>query len=327
MRRRDFIGAIYSAALSLPFAAAGQRPGKVWRIGDVLPFTPERGGHFALTLEQRLADLGYVEGRNIALFHRLAGPQPDKLQEAIVSLVQQADLLVVWGPIAGIAAKKLAGDVPTVFISISFPVEIGLVQSLAHPGGNMTGTAAEAASETYGKRLQILKEIVPDLKRVAVLSPVGDPNVGFDIKSLGLAAHELGVTLLPVDITSADELATAFASFKHSGAEALIVIRSALASAVAKQIADLALAAHLPSCYAQRDLVTAGGLVSLDSSLPDMIRPAAVQIDKIIKGMSPADIPIEQPTRLELSINLNTARLLNLTIPPSLLARADELIE
>ena len=169
---------------------------------NVLPFTPERGGHFALTLEQRLADLGYVEGRNIALIHRLAGPQPDKLQEAIVSLVQQADLLVVWGPIAGIAAKKLAGDVPTVCISISFPVEIGLVQSLAHPGGNMTGIAAEAASETYGKRLQILKEIVPDLKRVAVLSPIGDPNVGFDIKSLGLAAHELGVTLLPVDITS-----------------------------------------------------------------------------------------------------------------------------
>jgi putative tryptophan/tyrosine transport system substrate-binding protein len=132
---------------------------------------------------------------------------------------------------------------------------------------------------------------------------------------------------LPVDIKSADDLGTAFASFKNNDAEALIVIRSALASAAAKQIADLALAAHLPSCYAQRDLVTAGGLVSLDSSLPDMIRPAAVQIDKIIKGMSPADIPVEQPTRVELSINLNTARLLKLTIPPSLLARADEVIE
>jgi putative tryptophan/tyrosine transport system substrate-binding protein len=327
MRRRYFIGAIYGAALALPFAAAGQQPGKVWRIGDVLPFTPERGRQLALTLEQRLADLGYVEGRNIALFHRFAGPQPDNLQEAVVSVAPQADLLVVWGPIAALAAKNLAGDAPTVFISVSFPVEIGFVQSLAHPGGNMTGIAAEAAAETYGKRLQILKEIVPDVRRVAVLSPVGDPNIGFDFKSLSLAARELGVALLPVDIKSADDLGTAFASFKNNDAEALIVIRSAVASAVAKQIADLALAAHLPSCYAQHDLVTAGGLVSLDSSLPDMIRPAAVQIDKIIKGMSPADIPVEQPTRLELSINLNTARLLNLTIPPSLLARADEVIE
>ncbi len=327
MRRRDFIGAIYGAAVALAYSAAAQQPGKVWRIGDVFPFTPDRGGQFALTLEQRLADLGYVEGRNIAFFHRFAGPQPDKLQEAIVSLVQQVDLMVVWGPIGGMAAKKLAGDVPTVFISISFPVEIGLVQSLAHPGGNMTGIAAEAAAETYGKRLQILKEIVPDLRRVAVLSPIGDPNIGFDIKSLGLAARELGVTLFPVDIKSADDLGTAFASFKNNDAEALIVIRSALASAVAKEIADLTLAAHLPSCYAQNDAVMAGGLVSLGASLPAMVRPAAAQIDKILKGTSPADIPVEQPTRYELYINLNTARLLNLTIPPSLLALADEVIE
>jgi putative ABC transport system substrate-binding protein len=329
MNRREFIGVICGAAVALPVCAAAEPPGKVWRIGDVLPFTPERDGtHFAQLLEQRLADLGYADGRNIVLLTRFTGPQPDRIQEAIVSVAPRADLLVVWGPIAALAAKNLPGDIPTVFISVSYPVEIGLVQSLAHPGGKLTGIAAEADVETYGKRLQILKEIVPNLKRVAVLRPLGDPNIEFDVKSLDLAARKLAVAILPVDIRSADDLESAFARMKESEAEALIVIRSALASAVAERIADRALAARLPSCHAISSGVTAGGLlVGLAPVLPDMVRPAAAQIDKIIKGMSPADIPVEQPTRLELSINLKTARLLNLTIPPSLLARADEVIE
>ena len=243
-------------------------------------------------------------------------------------MAPQADLLVVWGPIAALAAKNLPGNVPTVFISVSFPVEIGFVQSLAHPGGKMTGIAAEADAETYAKRVQILKEIVPNLNRVAVVRPVGDPNIEFDMKSLDLAARKLGVTILPVDLRSADAVEAAFASIKESGAEALIVIRSALASAVAERIAELALAARLPSCHAISSMVTAGGLlVGLAPVLGDMVRPAAAQIDKIVKGASPADIPVEQPTRLELSINLRTARLLNLTIPPALLAQADEVIE
>ena len=139
MRRRDFSAAICASALALPSGATAQQPGKVWRIGHVLTLTPEIGGILAQTLEQRLADLGYVQGRNIVLLHRFAGPQPDKIEEAIRSLVPQVDLLVVWGE-GAIAAKKLAVGVPTMFISIGFPVELGLVQSLAHPGGNMTGT-------------------------------------------------------------------------------------------------------------------------------------------------------------------------------------------
>ena len=238
----------------------------------------------------------------------------------------QIDLLVVWGN-AAITAKKLAGDVPTVFISIGFPVELGLVASLAHPGGNMTGIAAEAALETNGKRLQILKEIVPDLKRVAVLRDVATRSWGFEWAALDQAARELGLTLVPVDIRSADELETAFAGMKKSGAEALFVTRTALLANAGKQIADLALAAHLPSCDPFRRTVIAGGLVSLDADRLAMTRPAAAQIDKIIKGTSPADIPVEQPTRYELYINLKTARLLNLTIPPTLLALADEVIE
>jgi putative ABC transport system substrate-binding protein len=289
--------------------------------------TPERGAYLANALEQGLTDLGYVQGRNIVLSRRFAAPQPDKVQEVIVSLLPQIDSLVAWGTIGGVAAKKLAGGVPTVFVGVGAPVEIGLVQSLAHPGGNMTGTTFEAATETYGKRLQILKEIVPDLKRAAVLRAVGDPNVGFAMTSLDRAAPELGVTLVPVDIKSANDLEPAFATIKKSEVGALLPIAGALTFTLDTEIADRGLAAHLPLCSPFRDTAIAGGLVSLGPDLVTMNRQAAAQIDKIIKGTSPADIPVEQPTRYELYINLKTARLLNLTIPPTLLARADEVIE
>ncbi len=331
MRRRDFIGVIYGAALALPCGAAAQQTGKVWRIGHVGTVPPEQGEPFARALEQSLADLGYVQGRNIVLLHRFAGAQADKIEEAIISLVPQVDLLVVWGN-AGMPAKKLAGGLPTVFISIGFPVELGLVESLAHPGGNMTGIAAEAALEINGKRLQILKEIVPDLNRVAVLRDFAERSFsfygsGFEWAALDQAARDLGLTLVPIDIKSADELETAFAGIKNGGAEALFVTRTALLSNAGEQIADLAIAAHLPSCDPFRRMVIAGGLVSLDADRFAMTRRAAAQIDKIIKGTSPADIPVEQPTRYELYINLKTARLLNLTIPPRLLALADQVIE
>ena len=331
MRRRDFIGVICGAALALPCSMAAQQPGKVWRIGHVLTVSPEQGAPYAQALEQSLADLGYVQGRNIVLLHRFAGAQVDQIEEAIISLLPQIDLLVVWGN-AGMPAKKLAGGVPTVFISIGFPVELGLVQSLAHPGGNMTGIAAEAALEINGKRLQILKEIVPGLNRVAVLRDFADRSnsfygAGFEWTALNQAARELGLTLAPADIKSADELETAFADMKKSGAEALFLTRTALLANAGKQIADLAIWTHLPSSCPFRRQVIVGGLVSLDADRLAMTRPAAAQIDKIIKGTSPADIPVEQPTRFELYINLKTARLLNLTIPPALLALADEVIE
>jgi putative ABC transport system substrate-binding protein len=327
MRRRDFIGVIYGAALALPWDAAAQQPGKVWRIAYVSAVTPELGFRGAQALEQRLADLGYVEGRNITLLKRFAGPQMDKIEEAVISLVPQIDLLVVTGNAAS-AAKKLAGGVPTVFISIGYPVELGYVQSLAHPGGNMTGITAEAALETNGKRLQILKEIVPDLHRVAVLRDFDNrSNSGFEWAALDQAARELGLTLVFIDVKSAGELETAFANMTKSKVEALFVYRTALTFVAGKQIADLAIAAHLASCHAFKEAVVAGGLVSLGPDRLAMTGPATAQIDKIIKGTSPADIPVEQPTRYELCISLKTARLLNLTIPPTLLARADELIE
>jgi putative ABC transport system substrate-binding protein len=326
VRRRDFIAAFYCSALGLPCSAAAQQAGKVWRIGHVLTAPPERGEPFAQALERSLADLGYVQGRNIVLLHRFAGAQMDKIEEAVVTLLPQIDLLVVWGN-AGFAAQKLAGAVPTVFISIGFPVELGLVQSLSHPGGNMTGIAAEAALEINGKRLQILKEILPGLDRVGVLRDFDTRTWEFEWTALGQAARELGLTLVPADIKSADELETALADMKKSGAEALFVTRTALLANAGKQIADRAISTHLPSSCSFRSQVIAGGLVSLDADRLAMTRPAAAQIDKIIRGTSPGDIPVEEPARFELYINLNTARLLNLTIPPPLLALADQVIE
>jgi putative tryptophan/tyrosine transport system substrate-binding protein len=267
-----------------------------------------------------------VRGRNIELLIRYTGSQREEMQEAIVSLLPQVDLLLVGGN-AAIEARKLTSAVPTVFISIGYPVELGLVQSLPHPGGNMTGITAEAALETNGKRLQILKDIVPGLKRVAVLRDIDTRQWEFEWTALDQAAHELGLSLVLFDIKSANDLEGAFANMKTSGAEALFVTRTNVTFTAGKQIADLALAARLPSCYAFREPVMAGGLVSYGPDRGAMARPAAAQIDKIIKGTSPADIPVEQPTVYELYINLKTAAALGLTIPPSILARADELIE
>ncbi|MBV9376532.1 MAG: ABC transporter substrate-binding protein [Alphaproteobacteria bacterium] len=274
-----------------------------------------------------MADRGDVQGRNIVLTHQFAGPRPAKVREVIASLLPEIDLLVAWGTIGGVAAKELAVGVPTVFVSVGAPVEIGLVRSLAHPGGNMTGISFEAATETYGKRLQLLKEIVPALQRVAVLRAVSDPNVGFAMTSLEAALPELGVTLVSVDIKSADDLDPAFAKIKSSEVGAVLAIAGALTFTVGAEIAARALAAHLPFCSAFKETVVAGGLISLGPDYPAITRQAAAQIDKIIKGASPADIPVEQPARYDLYINMKTARLLDLTLPPSLLARADEMIE
>jgi putative ABC transport system substrate-binding protein len=321
------MGVICGAALASPGNVEAQQSGKVWRIGEVAAYTPERGAALAQGIEQGLADLGDVHGRNIVLTARFTEPQPDKVREAIASLLAEIDLLVAWGTIGGVAAKELAGNVPTVFVGVGAPVEIGLVQSLAHPGGKMTGVSFEAATETYGKRLQILKEIVPDLKRAAVLRAVGDPNVQFAMISLNRAAPQLGVALVLVDIKSGDDLETAFTQIKDSEVGAVLGIAGALTFTVGAEIADRALAAHLPFCSAFKETVNAGGLVSLGPDISAMARQAAGQIDKLIKGASPSDIPVEQPTRYNLYINLKTARLLNLTIPPTLLARADDVIE
>jgi putative ABC transport system substrate-binding protein len=240
MRRREFMALIGGAVVAWPFALRAQQP-KKWRIGQVLGGTQDTVGHLAKTLGQRLEELGYVQGKNITLMNVFVPPEAMAIEDAIRSLLPNIDLLVVWGTIGGVAAKKMASPVPVVFLSVGAPVDIGLVESLAHPGRNMTGTTFEAATETYAKRLQILKEIVPTLERVAVLRAEGDPNVPFAMVSLDKLAPAVGVTLTPIEIKSPDDLPAAFDEMKRSRTEGLIVIAGALTYANSKQIANLAL--------------------------------------------------------------------------------------
>jgi putative tryptophan/tyrosine transport system substrate-binding protein len=327
LRRRKFITLVGGAAAAWPFVAKAQPTDKSWRIGQVIGGSAETNGHFARALEQRLGELGYRLGDNLVLVTRYASPQLTAMENAIRSLISEIDLLVAWGTIGAVAAKNVAGSLPVVFLSVGAPVEVGLVQSLSRPGGNMTGITFEAATETYGKRLQLLKEIVPNLRNVAVLAAEGDANVTFAMQSLDQAAPELGVTLTRFGFRPDDDLAAQFRQMEQSDAEGLIVIAGALTYVKGSEIAELALAHRLPSCHAFYETVRAGGLVSLGPDIPAQAQQAAVYIDKIIHGAKPADLPVQQPAKYQLAINLKTAKALGLTIPLPLIARADEVIE
>jgi len=326
MRRRDFITLLGSAAAVWPFLANAQPTGKSWRIGQVIGGSAETNGHFARALEQGLGELGYRLGGDLVLVTHYASPQLTGMESAIQSLISEIDLLVAWATIGAVAAKNVAGSLPVVFLSVGAPVEVGLVQSLSRPGGNMTGITFEAATETYGKRLQLLKEILPNLRNVAVLAAEGDANVTFAMQSLDKAAPELGVTLTRFGFRPDDDLAAKFRQMEQS-AEGLIVIAGALTYVKGKEIGELALAHRLPSCHAFFETVRAGGLVSLGPDIPAMAQQGAVYVDKIIHGAKPADLPVQQPAKYQLAINLKTAKALGLTIPLSLLGRADEVIE
>jgi putative ABC transport system substrate-binding protein len=326
MRRRRFLALAATAALAPGFAARAEPATKIWRIGQVTLGT-DPAAPIATALEQQLAELGYEQGKNITLTSRLVVPTPQAVEDAVRSLVPNVDLLVVWSTIGAVAAKKLAFAIPVVFLSVGAPVDIGLVQSLAHPGGNMTGVTFEAASETYAKRLQFLKEIVPSLKRVAVLRAYGDVNGTFALASMEKPAAEFGITLIPVDVDTSEQMEAAFARMKQAQAEGLIVVAGGLTYDRSKEIAELTLRYRLPSCHGFKETVAEGGLISLGPDVIMMAAQAASYVDKIIHGASPADLPIQQPTRYEVYVNLKTAKALGLTVPQTLLAIADEVIE
>jgi putative ABC transport system substrate-binding protein len=330
MRRREFISLLGGAAaivpsLLRPLPLRAQPAVKAWRISHVLPGAPTVFGLLAKGFEQRLLDLGYVAGKDLVLTTQFC--EPNELEQVVAGLLRDTDLLVTWTTLGGLVAKKLAGSLPVVFMGVGAPVDIGLVASLAHPGGNMTGVTFEAATETYGKRLQILTEIVPNLSRAAVLRTVGDANVTFAMRSLTRAAGELSVTLLPVEIRSADDLEQAFAMMDSNRAQAFLVIATAVTYWASRRIAELALAHHLPACHPFRETVAAGGLVSLSPDANVMAWQGANYVSKIMKGAKPSELPVEQPTQYKIHINLKTAKALGLEVPATLLARADEVIE
>ena len=327
MDRRRFLLTSVASALVVPLRVEGQQAGKMWRIGSVLVGTPETVGHLNRAIEASLAKAGYVSGRNITLVQQIAPPQPARVEEVLGAIIPTLDLLIVGSTIGGVAAKKITTTLPTVFVSVGDPVRIGLVSSLRNPGGNMTGVTFESAEETYGKRLQLLKEILPGLTTVGVLRTRGDANTINAMESLERAAPVLRVNLRPFDIKTRDDLDRTFAAMKSSGVQALVVVAGGLTYALGRQISELALTYRLPSCHAFTDVVIAGGLVSLGPDLVVVVGQAGDYVDKIIRGTKPGDLPVQQPARYEMAINLKTAKALGLTIPQPLLLRADHVIQ
>jgi putative ABC transport system substrate-binding protein len=274
-----------------------------------------------------MRDLGYVEGKNLAMDARFAEGQADSLARLAMDLVQsKVDVIVTAGSYAARAAKQATTSVPIVMGATSDPVSSGLVASLARPGGNVTGMSLNAV-DVSSKHIELVKSVLPKIVHVAVLTNPGIPAHHAIVKNLQAAAPQAGIRILTVHARTADEIERGFSTIKSAGAEALIVVIDAFFDSQRRQIAGLAFQSRLPSVFATRRAVEAGGLLSYGQNLEDSYHRAASYVDKILKGARPGDLPVEQPTRFELAINLKTARALGLTIPQSLLLRADHVIE
>jgi putative ABC transport system substrate-binding protein len=327
MRRRDFITLFGSAAVVWPLTARAQQSGKVSRIGYLGTSSPSLEGHVLDAFRQKLRELGHVEGENIAIEYRWAEGQDDRLPELAAELVRlKPDVIVTTGTPGTLAAKQATSTIPIVFASSGNPVNAGLVASYARPGGNVTGFSF-TGPELEGKRLQILKEVVPGLSRVGVLwNPAG---MGLEFyRQTEVAATALSITLQPVvEARRMDDFEQAFATIGGARAQALIVLADRLLLSSRRQIVAFAASRRLPAMYPYREYVDAGGLLSYAPSNIDRFRRTAVYVDKILRGAKPTDLPVEAPTNFELIINNKTAKELGLTVPATLLARADEVIE
>ena len=306
-----------------PLAAQAQPAGKVYRIGVL-------GNENAPPWEgfrQGLRELGYVDSRNVTMEWRWSEGKTDRLPALAIELVGlRVDIIVASGTQAVRAAKQATSTIPIVMAVSSYPERIGLVASLARPGGNVTGLS-NVAPELSGKKLELLKEIAPKASRLAVLWNRASPVEPLGLQALRAAAPAAGMEILSVEVSTADDYPAAFASVASRRAHALMAHGNPVNFKNRQLIADFALRSRLPSIYEERLFVEAGGLMSYAPSFTDLFRRAATYVDKILKGAKPADLPVEQPTRFELVINLKTAKTLGLTIPPLVLFRADQVIE
>jgi len=278
-------------------------------------------------LRQRLRELGYLEGQNIAFESRFAEGKTDRLPGLAAELVAlKVDVIVTSGTPASLAAKQATRTIPIVMAQLADPVGAGLVASLGRPGGNVTGLTTQDA-DLSGKRLEMLLEVVPKVSRFAVLIDETSPGSMLIARGTQVAAQSLGVQLQSLGVRGPGELDRAFSAMKEARAGALIVESSSLLFTSRTRLADLALKNRLPTMFAQREYAEAGGLMAYSADFSDLFRRTATFVDKILKGAKPADLPVEQPTKFDFVINLKTAKALGLTIPQSLLARADEVIQ
>jgi putative tryptophan/tyrosine transport system substrate-binding protein len=323
MRRREFIRVVGGAAVAWPLAAYAQELGKVWRMG----FLAQGYEKFYDALFDGLKDLGYQEGRNLMIERRYAEGRAERFQEFAEEMVRlKVDVIIVSTTPAAFAVKSPATNIPVVFPNAISPVESGLIASLAHPGGNITGGAAQTAALST-KRLEILKEVVPRLSRGAVLWNGANRALAYPWKLTQNAAGALGVELEPVEVRSPKDIETALARMTETRPDALIVLQDALTLQHRKEIIDFTVERRLPGMFVAREWVASGGLMSYGENLAEMYRRGAYFVDKILKGAKPADLPVEQVTKFELIINLKTAKAMGWTIPPEILATADEVIE
>jgi putative ABC transport system substrate-binding protein len=328
MDRRRFLLTSLAGAIARPLAAEAQQAGRVYRIAYLGNSSAALEAELVSAFRDGLRDLNYVEGRNVVIQYRWAEGHYDRFPALVAEAVQlKVDVIVTAGTPAVLAAKAGTRTIPIVVAAMGDPIAAGVIPSLARPGGNITGSAS-MSPEIDGKRLELLKEMVPGATRIAVLWNPANPNNAARITQMPAAARTLRLTLAPlVGAGDAEELDRGFAAVVAARADALIVESDRALLAHRGRIVEFTAKRRLPALYPYRDFVQVGGLVSYEPSYPAMFRRAATYVDKIFKGAKPADLPVEQPTEFELIINLKTAKALGLTIPPSLLARAGQVIE
>jgi putative ABC transport system substrate-binding protein len=329
MNRRTFLSALSGSLLSAPLAAEAQPAGKVPRVGFLAASSASDAANarWIEAFRQGLRDLGYVEGRNIVIEYRYAGEKYERLPALAAELVRlKVDVIVSHGTPGPLAAKHATSVIPIVMTSAGDPVASGLVSSLARPGGNVTGMSL-MVPELGGKRLHLLKEIIPGLSRVAVLWNATNPYNSLVVREMEATATTLGVQLQSLVVRGPDDFEGALAAAATGRAAALTAVEDPLTNTKRIQIVDFAAKSRLPAIYGIKEFVDAGGLMSYGVHFADSYRRAAAYVDKILKSAKPADLPVQQPTKFEFAINLKTAKALGLTIPPSLLQRADQVIE
>ncbi len=324
--RRAFLGTVAGALLAAPLAAEAQG-GKAFRIGVLSPLATEPASTGITAFREGLRELGYVEGKNVALEIRSADGRGERLPGLAAELVGlKVDVILAASNPAIAAAQKATTSIPIVMTTATDPVAVGFVASLSRPEGNITGLTVQTP-DVAGKRLQLLKEVVPNLSRVAVLWDPGHPGGRLQVNEAQAAARTLRVRVQLVEVRSPGQLDGAFAAMASDGAGAVFIAGSDMPFAHRGRIAELAAKRHLPTTCPLREWVEAGCLIGYGTSISEQWRRAAYFVDRIRKGTKPADLPVEQPTKFDFVINLKTAKALGLTIPPSVLGRADQIIE
>jgi len=325
MKRRDFIvGGSAAVVLSAPLRAeqSTKRP----TIGFLGAASPELAGPWVAAFVKRLGELGWTEGRNVTIEYRWAEARTERYGEIATELANRnVDVIVTWASAPVLAAKRATTTIPIVFAAQMDPVGAGVVASLARPGGNVTGMSIQQ-TDTAGKRIELLREVVPRLARLAVMANSGAPGAMIEMREVATTARTLGLEVIPIEVSQAGEIFSSIESIKDR-VDALYVATDPLIFSNRIEINAMAQRQRTPTIYGSREYVDAGALMSYGPNWIDLFRHAAEQVDKILRGTKPADLPVQQPTKFDLVVNLRTAKALGLEIPPSLLARADEVID